>query len=120
MHVSESIARWPGLRDEGYLYGIYYEKTLSAEMAPRRRLLKQAAKNGNGRKQVDGVYRESQRGRVKQGRQLKSRKLQNETARPSGPNVEPCAAEALKSMTTTLPWMPTITQMVYLENGAGH
>lgn len=47
-------------------------------------------------------------------------KLQNETERPSGLDLEQCSAEALKSMTTTLPWMPTITQMVYLENYTGH
>lgn len=38
MHVGESIPRWPRLQDEGYLYAIYYEKALSAEMAPGRRL----------------------------------------------------------------------------------
>lgn len=46
-----------------------------------------------------------------------------ERMRQSGhlaPTSRPCAAEALKSMATTLPWMPTITQMVYLGNGIGH
>merc|ERR1712035_156923 len=47
-------------------------------------------------------------------------KLQNETERPSGLNLERCTVKALKSMATTLPWMPTITQMVYLENCTGH
>lgn len=35
---------------------------------PQEEAVKQAAKKGNDRKQVDGVYRESQRGRMQQGR----------------------------------------------------
>lgn len=52
--------------------------------------------------------------------QQQKQKLQNEKERPSGLNLKRCAAEALKSMTTTLPWMPTITQMAYLETRTGH
>lgn len=104
---------------------LYYWKTLSAEMVSRRReeVVKSAGRSWNDRKQVEGAYREPQRGRVKQGRSFipcNWKTGENETKRPSGPNFEPCAAEALKSMATTLPWMPTITQMVYLENGVGH
>lgn len=81
----------------------------------------------SGRKELKwqraGAYRESQRGRVKQDCSFIPCNWKTgaaETERPSGPNFEPCAAEALKSMAATLPWMPTITQMAYLENGVGH
>lgn len=57
---------------------------------------------------------------LRQQQNKTKKKLQNETERPSGLNLKQCTVEALKSMTTTLPWMPTITQMVYLENCTGH